>query len=328
MKHKYFGLKLIAVAVIFAVLHMAPLSFAASPDLQLKIDTDLALNEALSKQMLLLNNILLEQDVGKDVGLTMSSGAIMAEVRNNKRLAAFQYLLKNDFKDIEVIKQGDDPHFFGLKFTDAGAAALKETVLQQTRATIANRLKLLDIAAEMETLPPDGLTIKLKDAVDSDRVKNVVTQRALLEFKNVRQTIDAGRTVSLDLGPDVAFLYTHPAFAGVNTDQAYIVDRNSALTGGHIIKAESVYDKNYNMYLIAIEFDAKGAELFAEITKANIGKPLAIVLDGAVVSAPIVHEQITGGKAIISGNFTKQETRDLAALLQAGSLQTPVSIVK
>lgn len=328
MKHKNFGLKLIAVAVIFAVLNIAPLSFAASPDIKLKVDIDLALNEALSKEMLRLNNILLEQDAGKDVGLAMSSGAIMAEVRVNDRLAAFKDVLKNDFKDLEVVKQGGDPHFFSLKFTDAGAAALKETVLQRTRATIANRLALLDIAAEMETLPPDGLTIKLKDAVDSDRVKNVVTQKALLEFKNVRQILDTALTAVIDPAPDTVILYAHPAFTGINTGQAYILDADTVLSGEHIIKAESVYDKNYDMYLIAIEFDAKGAELFAEITKANIGKPLAIVLDGAVVSAPIVHEQITGGKAIISGNFSEQETRDLAALLQAGSLQTPISIVK
>ena len=81
-------------------------------------------------------------------------------------------------------------------------------------------------------------------------------------------------------------------------------------------------------WVVNFEFDSAGARRFADITKANVGRPFAIVLDGKVISAPVIREPITGGRGQISGNFTTQSANDLAVLLRAGALPAPLTIVE
>ncbi len=98
----------------------------------------------------------------------------------------------------------------------------------------------------------------------------------------------------------------------------------SALTGRYLDRAGLVFDQTTNKPKVELIFDDEGAKLFAQITKANIGKQVAIFLDGLPISAPVVNEEITGGKAVISGNFTIDEARTLVGRLNAGALPLPV----
>ena len=79
--------------------------------------------------------------------------------------------------------------------------------------------------------------------------------------------------------------------------------------------------------MVNIKFDSEGTELFFQATKNNVGRPLAILLDGVLISAPNVNEAISGGSAVISGSFTTQEVKDLVIKLRAGSLPVPVEIL-
>jgi preprotein translocase subunit SecD len=79
---------------------------------------------------------------------------------------------------------------------------------------------------------------------------------------------------------------------------------------------------------VAITLDSRGARIFERVTSENVGRQLAIVLDGKVQSAPVIRERIGGGRAIISGSFTLDEARDLAIVLRAGALPAPVSIAE
>jgi len=79
--------------------------------------------------------------------------------------------------------------------------------------------------------------------------------------------------------------------------------------------------------LISLELTDEGGEIFAELTRRNIGKPLAIYLDGAPISAPIVQDEITGGRAQISGNFTPESAKQLVGRLNAGALPVPITLI-
>ncbi len=98
----------------------------------------------------------------------------------------------------------------------------------------------------------------------------------------------------------------------------------TALTGRYLDRASLVFDQTTNRPKVELSFDEEGSRLFAEITKANIGKQVAIFLDGMPISAPTVNEEITGGKAVISGSFTIDEARILVGRLNAGALPLPV----
>lgn len=104
--------------------------------------------------------------------------------------------------------------------------------------------------------------------------------------------------------------------------------KETGLTGANLKKADVEFDQQNGKPQISLEFNNDGKELFAQITKRNIGKPVAIVLDNQVISAPTVQSEITEGKAVITGNFTIDEARNLSKLLNAGALPVPITIIE
>jgi len=99
------------------------------------------------------------------------------------------------------------------------------------------------------------------------------------------------------------------------------------LSGQHLTKAQLQFDPNTNQPIVALEFNDDGKKLFGEITDRNVGKPLAIFLDDYVISAPRVNEAIRDGQAIIQGQFTLDEAKELARRLNAGALPVPINLL-
>jgi preprotein translocase subunit SecD len=99
------------------------------------------------------------------------------------------------------------------------------------------------------------------------------------------------------------------------------------VTGKSLEDAKTTFD-NLGRPVVTLEFDKEGAEKFDQATAANVGRQIAIVLDGKVISAPVVQERISGGSAQISGNFTTAEAQRLAIMLRAGALPVPVEILE
>src|SRR3990172_4663677 len=102
----------------------------------------------------------------------------------------------------------------------------------------------------------------------------------------------------------------------------------TGLTGKDLAKADLQFDSTNGNPQIGLTFTAAGAKKFEEITARNIGQPLAIFLDGAVLSAPTVQGKISGGSAVITGTFTLEEARRFVAQLNAGALPTPISVLE
>lgn len=103
--------------------------------------------------------------------------------------------------------------------------------------------------------------------------------------------------------------------------------KNTELTGRNLKRATVQFNQQDNTPEVSLEFDDNGAKLFEEITARNVGKPVAIFLDGYAISVPTVNEKITGGKAVITGNFNLTESRELATRLNAGALPVPITLV-
>lgn len=101
----------------------------------------------------------------------------------------------------------------------------------------------------------------------------------------------------------------------------------TALTGRYVKKAQLVFDQVANRPQIFLEFNSEGEVLFEELTGNNVGKPLAIFLDNNLISAPVVSEKITGGRAQITGQFTLQEARQLVERFNAGALPAPINLI-
>ncbi|MBC7766813.1 protein translocase subunit SecD [Arenimonas sp.] len=154
----------------------------------------------------------------------------------------------------------------------------------------------------IQTEGMDKLIVELPGVSDTQKAIELIGQTPVLEFaliEEMKGTSGTSTATSTQLFP-------------------------TELTGKYIKTARVEYDSRTNKPQIGIVFDSKGADLFAKITKENIGKPLAILLDGQVISSPIIQGEILGGQAQISGQFSIQEANALARGLKYGAL--PVSI--
>jgi preprotein translocase subunit SecD len=111
--------------------------------------------------------------------------------------------------------------------------------------------------------------------------------------------------------------------------QPYVVQKRALLTGAELTRADVGADPNApGNWQVAIEFTPTGTKVFGDITEQNVGRHLAIILDGNLYSAPRINERIPGGRAVITGQFSVDDARDLAIVLRAGALPAPVTILE
>ena len=148
------------------------------------------------------------------------------------------------------------------------------------------------------------LIVELPGVTDVAKASKMIGETPTLDFRTIKAgTVQSTSTV------------------------ASILDyEQTQLTGRYLDKAGLIFDQTTNQPRVELTFNSEGAKLFADITKANIGKQVGIFLDGSPISAPVVNEEITGGKAVISGNFSIEEARILVGRLNAGALPLPISL--
>src|SRR5262249_48744108 len=107
---------------------------------------------------------------------------------------------------------------------------------------------------------------------------------------------------------------------------AYVVKKRAEVTGEMLVDAQARFDQQTGRPIVQFRFNSQGARRFGDISSQNIGRRFAIVLDGKVISAPVIQTAITGGSGQITGNFTEETANDLAILLRAGALPAPLKV--
>lgn len=167
----------------------------------------------------------------------------------------------------------------------------------------------------------DEIVVQLPGITDRLRALELIGKTALLEFKLVSSDPDK---LSKALQGDV------PAGFELQKDDngdPLLIEKDAVLTGDALTTAFMSFDQSrFNDPYVSIQFSADGAKKFAKVTQENIGRRLAIVLDGKVKSAPEIKEAIPSGQAQITGRFSKEEAGDLAIVLKVGALPAPVYI--
>lgn len=292
--------------------------------LVLQVKTDDALNIETDEEIARLQEIFRRNDIEyKDV---------------KKGLPGRFSIYLTDASQREKIKDLLDEHFNGwnadfvgntvsLSMKEDVATYMRDLSVNQAVETIRNRVDEFGVAEpiiQRQGIGGDRIIVELPGVDNPDRVKNIIKTTALLEWKLVKAGPAPDREMLIE-----EFGGTIPDnMEIVRGDTAemegayYLVSRIAAVTGKDLRNARRSVDE-WNNPAVAFSLNPDGARRFKQVTSENIGKPLAIILDGKIQSAPIIGDVISDS-GIIHGHFTPKEADDLALVLRAGAL--PASI--
>ncbi|MGF7205574.1 SecD/SecF fusion protein [Skermanella aerolata] len=210
-----------------------------------------------------------------------------------------------------------------VALTDAGISDRQARAVEQSIEIVRRRID--ETGVNEPVIARQGsnrILVQLPGVTDPDRVKRLLGQTAKMTFHLLGDETAARGTAA---PPGTEWL---PSIDPASRGQQYLVRKKIEVDGATLLDARPGSDQQSGTWVVNFEFDSAGARRFADITRANVGRPFAIVLDGKVISAPVIREPITGGRGQISGNFTTQSANDLAVLLRAGALPAPLTIVE
>ncbi len=209
---------------------------------------------------------------------------------------------------------------------------IQDNAVHQALEVIRNRINELGLSEP--TIQVQGnrrILVQLPGVKDLKRAMDLIGKTARLEFKMVNESMSpqAAEAQGIPAGSEILIEQVRDKTTGkVIEEIPYLVYKRILLTGDMLTGAEVRFDSQYNEPYVAIEFNSLGGMTFFELTSANVGKRMAIVLDDHIYSAPVIREKIAGGRAQITGGFTTNEAKDLAIALRAGALPAPVTILE
>ena len=225
--------------------------------------------------------------------------------------------------DLDIAQVGEAS--FSLTLTDEAIIARNTRTLQQSIEIIRRRVD--ELGTTEPTIQRQGETrilVQVPGLDDPQRLKSLLGQTAKMNFHLVDPNASAYDVANGKRAPGGARLVytdTQPAIP-------YLIRRRAMVSGERLEDASVGFDPQTNAPEVNFRFDSVGGRKFGEVTRENIGRPFAIVLDDKIISAPVIQAAILGGSGRITGNFSVQEANDLAILLRAGALPAPMSILE
>ena len=224
-----------------------------------------------------------------------------------------------------------------LDVTDAGSGLIRLTVppaaiTDRVRQAVEQSIQIVEKRVnELGTVEPliqrqgsDRILVQVPGLQDPTRLKELLGKTAKMEFRMVDLTVPPGQAQPGNVPPDSELLpSTDPSYPQPN-----VIKKQVLVSGGELIDAQPGFDQRNGQPIVSFKFNTSGSRKFAQATTEHVKEPFAIVLDGKVISAPVIQEPITGGQGQISGNFTVQQANDLAILLRAGALPAPLTIIE
>ena len=209
-------------------------------------------------------------------------------------------------------------------YNNESTKTIKTSALQQSLEIIRRRID--ETGTNEPIIQRQGIErimVQLPGIEDPERVKRLLGKTAKMNFRMVDEKASIQNAVNGRVPAGSELLYGNES----ENKTPYVIRKRIGVSGESLVDAQASMDQN-NQPVVSLRFDVSGSRKFGNLTANNIGKRFAIVLDGEVISAPVVREAIPGGVGQISGNFTFETANDLALLLRAGSLQAPLTILE
>ncbi len=294
----------------------------------LQVDMQAALTKKAESLAGDLRTMLREKDV-RHGGINRNGQAIEVRFRDSQTLTAAKALLADQFADLQVAEAAEGTEYkLTATIKPEAARRVQDQALKQNMVTLHNRINELGVAEPViQQQGLDRIVVQLPGVQDTAKAKDILGRTATLEVRMVDESTEA-RSAELGTGP---VPFGSERYLERN-GQPVIVKRQVILTGDNLTDAQPGFDGQTQEAAVHLTLDAKGARIFRDITRENIGKRMAILLfekgKGEVVTAPVIRGEIGGGRVQISGSMTTEEANQTALLLRAGSLAAPMEIIE
>ncbi len=289
--------------------------------LLLEIDTSPLIKERIQNKVIPLKKLLNKNNLKFD-NFSVSASEINFNLDKNEidnfKLLFFKknknpvniYIDKYNTFDLDLKIEDDSLKVYFSKY---GLVSINNSALNQSIEIVRRRID--DVGTKEPTILQRGdkrILVELPGLKDPERIKELLGKTAKLNFRLVSD--DSNEFGSEKLNSE--------------SGEILSVSKRIIFSGENLVDAQPRLDSQSNEPNVSFTLDRLGSQKFGKSTSTNVGKRIAIVLDGEVISAPVIREAITGGSGSISGNFSFQQATDLALLLRSGSLPTPLDIVE
>ena len=260
-------------------------------------------------------------------GVTREAQSIEIKFTDPKELVKAQKIISNVFPDV-TLKESNSSLIATLSLP--AQKRIQEFALKQNIQTLHNRINELGVAEPIiQQQGVDRVVVQLPGVQDTAKAKEILGRTATLEIRLVDEEKSDPTTLEQASKGQVPF---GDEFFVDRNDQPILVKKKVELTGEYITDAGPGADQQSGRSTVNVTLDGRGARIFKQVTKDNVGKRMAILLiekgQAEVITAPVINEEIGGGRVQISGMSNAQEATDISLLLRAGALAAPMDIIE
>ncbi len=272
-----------------------------------------------------LNNIsdslrLISRDFQKNIiDINIGDDKINLRYSNNKNLEEIRTKFLTNYNNVNASITNN---IIKVIINDAFKKSIKESAIKQSLEIVRKRI---DESGTKEPLIQRSgskrILLQLPGIKNPERIKELLGKTAKLTFHMVDdENINSLKSNKAPFGKIIVDDF-------YDSNIKYLVEKKSRVGGENLVDAKGSFDPQQG-HAVSFRFDTTGAQKFGKATSENVGKRFAVILDGVVITAPVINSAITGGSGIITGDFTSQEAADLAVLLRAGALPAPLEIIE
>ena len=296
------------------------LDLQGGSQLLLQVDLDQVAVDQLNAVLEAARVALREKGI-RYTGLSVQDKAVSVKiVKSEQKARAAELLRRIDKGNLEVSEEGD---LLKVRYTDLALSKIESTAVDQSIEIVRRRIDQLGTREpSIMRQGSDRIQVQLPGVEDPNEVKKLLGKTAKMTFHFVDETTNLADARRGKISPESKVVQ-----GAEDADAAYyVIERKEIVGGEHLTDARA--DFSEGLPVVAFRFNSFGSKRFGSATRDGVGRRLAIVLDGKVITAPEVKNAITGGSGIITGNFTVQSATDLALMLRSGALPAPLNVVE
>lgn len=292
----------------------------------LQVDMKSALDQAADRYVSDIRSLLRKERVSYS-GVSKEGQTVQIKFADQEQITKAEKVLSKEFPDLSFKATNES---ITASLSLAAQTRIQDFALKQNIQTLHNRINELGVAEPViQQQGLDRVVVQLPGVQDTAKAKEILGRTATLEVRLVDE--EKSDPTTLDLASKGQLPYGDEFFVDRN-GQPVLVKKKVELTGDYITDAGPGLDSQSGRSVVHVTLDARGARIFRQVTKDNVGKRMAILLiekgQAEVITAPVINEEIGGGRVQISGMDNVQEATDISLLLRAGALAAPMDIIE